>query len=316
KVYLPLPRDLGASKEDIKNKDIREAIPAYPLGLCHKIVTNSPLSSALIHQPQDTQARDMVVEYPSEGAFIHHRHFKRYLEGEQNQLQLHRLKKFVESEPKIGIARNAETMATEEGHLYRINMLRLKIGDKTEEGFSLLVEAQGIEFTNSQGVSKLGGENKLFSYKISEERGILEYDEDEKQELITGIRKADNTFKLYFAMPTIWESSTAIEKTGWRAAWMNLGGEQQSFIDQVTGKTLTCQLLTAAVGNYQNVGGWEIVYHRPKRMYRAVPAGSVYYLKLVSGQPEDVIELFHNKNLSDCRAQEGFGLAYVGAVSC
>ena len=49
---------------------------------------------------------------------------------------------------------------------------------------------------------------------------------------------------------------------------------------------------------------------------RAVPAGSVYYFRLINGANVDtVLDCLHYKNIGDQRTQEGFGLAYVGAVS-
>ena len=47
-------------------------------------------------------------------------------------------------------------------------------------------------------------------------------------------------------------------------------------------------------------------------MYRAVPAGSVYYLRLVSGDAQLLFETLHNTNNSTIRANEGFGLTLLG----
>ena len=75
------------------------------------------------------------------------------------------------------------------------------------------------------------------------------------------------------------------------------------------------ELITAAVGNYVTVGGWHVAHDRPKSTYRAVPAGSVYYFRLINGiKAETVLDCLHYKNIGDQRTQEGFGLAYVGAV--
>ncbi len=56
---------------------------------------------------------------------------------------------------------------------------------------------------------------------------------------------------------------------------------------------------------------------RPKMLYRAVPAGSVYYFQLEKGSMEDVLDCFHGQIVSDVKGyqQQGFGIAYVGACS-
>ena len=75
------------------------------------------------------------------------------------------------------------------------------------------------------------------------------------------------------------------------------------------------ELITAAVGNYLTVGGWDVANDRPKGTYRAVPAGSVYYFQLINdADVKAIINDLHYKNIGDQRTQEGFGLAYVGAV--
>ena len=75
------------------------------------------------------------------------------------------------------------------------------------------------------------------------------------------------------------------------------------------------ELITAAVGNYVTIGGWDVANRSPKDAYRAVPAGSVYYFRLINGtKAETVLDCLHYKNIGDQRTQEGFGLAYVGAL--
>lgn len=225
-----------------------------------------------------------------------------------------RQEEFFDFEPKVGIARDSKTITTKEGYLYHLNMIRLKQGTGNEDRFHFLVETQGIDFSSTQGILKLGGENKAFTYQISEGHGVFEFDDTEKQQLAEAIRNAEGKFKLYFATPTIWQEEETVATSGWRTNWMNIGDKTQRFVNERTGKSITCGLLTAAIGKYQNVGGWDIMAHRPKTMHRVVPAGAVYYLQLLSGEPEDIVELFHYQNLSDERAQEGFGLTFVGVV--
>jgi CRISPR-associated protein Cmr3 len=49
-------------------------------------------------------------------------------------------------------------------------------------------------------------------------------------------------------------------------------------------------------------------------MYRAVPAGSVYYFEIIEGTQEQIVSLFNFKKISEERANEGFGFSLVGRV--
>ena len=69
------------------------------------------------------------------------------------------------------------------------------------------------------------------------------------------------------------------------------------------------------------IGGWDLVYICPRTMYRAVPAGSVYFLECLAGNIEDVFDLFHGTTMLQQCSQEvelrefakiGSGLTLVG----
>ncbi len=303
KVYSPLPYDFVVDKEEVK-KNVPN-VDAYPLRL-EQIASNSPFSDVLMN----TEHPEKTVEYPSDGAYMQQQYLRQYLLGQYTGIKAITPKRFFDVEPKIGIARNTATMTAEEGHLYRLNMIRLKAGMLNDEDrYHFLTDVEGIKFSASEGMLKFGGEQKAFVYKQVEHRPMIDYTESEKQEFINAIKKTGGVFKLYFATPALWNHAD-----GWRANWMNIGEDRQSYTNPQNGNSVTCQLLTATSGKYQLVGGWDMAANRPKTMYRAVPAGAVYYLKLLAGEPETLFDLFHNQNLSDFRAQEGFGLAYIGVI--
>ena len=81
------------------------------------------------------------------------------------------------------------------------------------------------------------------------------------------------------------------------------------------------ELVAAAVGKPLAVGGWDMKTREAKPLRRAVPAGSVYYLRLsdeVSGPDATVVaEAFAkrftlNESVSDMDGEVGFGAALVG----
>ena len=154
-----------------------------------------------------------------------------------------------------------------------------------------VVDMDGIDQLPESGLIKLGGEGKGFAYsKVSQKTDPLSNDD---RTILQNMVCASGKFKLYLATHAIFDD-------GWFPKELHPDIE----------------LITAAVGNYVTVGRWDVAHGSPKSTYRAVPAGSVYYFKLTNGADVDkILDCLHCKNISDQRAQEGFGLAYVGAVS-
>ena len=224
------------------------------------------------------------IQVEHAGGYISSDNLRRYLLGATQSLTSEG-SDFVVDEPKVGITRSHKTLSTVEGMLYRINMKRF-----CKSEFGLIVDIDGIDRLPQNGLIKLGGEGKSFVYRETAQRtDILSHgDRDKIRNRVRNSRK----FKLYLATPAIFDA-------GWFPKGLHQGIE----------------LITAAVGNYITVGGWDVAHSRPKSAYRAVPAGSVYYYRLINGtKAEAVLDCLHYKNISDQRSQEGFGLAYVGVV--
>ena len=289
-LYYPLPRDLVVEKNALKKEAL--SIDAELLSLSQNIRSGSSLKRALLCNKPD-------MEYPK-SAYMALRYLKSYLLSSKSSWKACKQSMFLKEEPKIGIKRNSDTHTVEEGHLYRIQQLRLL------EDFCLVAEVSGIDFSPKEGILKLGGEQKAFACQ----EGTLprfEYTDEEQNILLEEIERTKR-FKLYLATPSVW-------RAGWRASWMDLDDTGQERLPAPgTSKTVNCTLLASALGNFQSIGGWDIARNRPKTMFRAVPSGSVYYLKLKQGTAQDVFDALHGRNLSDERSQEGFGLAYVGTI--
>jgi CRISPR-associated protein Cmr3 len=136
---------------------------------------------------------------------------------------------------------------------------------------------------------KLGAENKAVSYKVLENNSPIEPGDFKKR------------FKMVITTPAIFDNG-----------WFPGNIDPNTFIYDYNG--LKIKLLSAAVGKKLFIGGWDMKNNKPKKMYRAVPAGSVYYFELISGNPEDIIQKFHMKSISDIRPKEGFGITYIGGA--
>jgi len=198
---------------------------------------------------------------------------------------------YVLAEPRIGNMIDRNTGAVFKHFLYRVGMRRLESEVKKgsfNQKVSLIVDFDGLDLPE-QGLMRLGGEGKAVSYSKTESVVI-------DTPVIN-----DNRFKLYLATP-------AIFKNGWLPSWI----DENSL--EVNCHGLKLRLLTASIGKYFSLGGFDMAQRKSKVMRRAVPAGSVYYFELVEGDVDRVIDTFHGSCISDYDSKQGYGLTFVGGV--
>jgi CRISPR-associated protein Cmr3 len=215
---------------------------------------------------------------------------KDYLMGNETQLNFTEKTEIFSYEKKTGIKRSRKTLSSEEGYLYRIPMIRLK------NDASLFVEIDGLNRYPEEGLLQIGGEGK--TAKIEK----IENDDPLKVLRDLNFNFENKTFKLYFAMPAIFNK-------GWLPDWIDETNFEGNY------KGIKLKLIACSIGKFKLIGGWDLANKKPKPMHKAVPAGSVYYFKILDGTPaEKIKEFFHLKNISDINPEEGFGLSLVGEV--
>ena len=294
-IYYPIPFDLVVKKNETANK-------LYIL----EVETESPnLSSnaSLTYLLKWFGAEDVESETNGRLEGID---MTEYLCGRQTEFIFRPIEDFIDSESKIGIERDYRTSAAKDNMLYRINMSRfqsqfLKTNERkalSDLGFIVDYECN-IELPEN-GILKLGGEGKSFTYKKScyNPDPLAEEDMVALKEAIS----SSGVFKLYFATPAIFNQ-------GWLPEWIDKTTYNAQY------DSLTIELITAAVGKPVAIGGWDMKKNMPKPTYQAVPAGSVYYFKISDGNCIDtIVNTFHYKNISDYQAAEGFGLCFLGVA--
>ena len=167
--------------------------------------------------------------------------------------------------------------------LYRVAMKRMK-------DTSLIVEFDGLNIELPQSsLMKLGGEGRPVYFEAIDSVNIPPM-------------KITNKFKIYLSTP-------AIFKKGWLPEWMDSNSLEGHY------NGLRLKLITASIGRVVHIGGFDIKAREPKQMRRAVPAGSVYYFEILNNEQNvSPIDVFHGKAISDFDKEQGFGIAYVGAV--
>jgi len=221
-------------------------------------------------------------------AWIDSETLKEYLSVSQNDIYYKRLSEIVLSEPKIGIGRNNFTKTAEDTMLYRVGLKRLKDA-------SIIVDFEGLDLPNN-GIMKVGGEGRPVYY--SEMKGSFFINVNFCSEKLEKI-------KLYLATPAIFEKG-----------WLPDGIDENSLQGEINGIEL--KLLTCAIGKKSiYIGGFDIGKKEPKSMKRAIPAGSVYYFKILRNyESNQIINNLHNVSIlkNDNYRKQGFGVTYLGRV--
>lgn len=214
---------------------------------------------------------------------------KNYLTNKEDYFLTVPEKEFYEFEHKVGIARDIKTSTTKEGYLYRFPMIRLK------KDTALIIDIECVDNFPENGILQLGGEGKSANFE--------KLNEDKLEELKNIDFKFENClFKIYLATP-------AIFKKGWLPDWVDEKTLEGNF------NGIRLKLVACAVGRHIPVGGWDIANRDHKPMIMAVPAGSVYYFKIMDDtNAKEIKGKFHFKNISDINPEEGFGLSLIGEV--
>lgn len=215
---------------------------------------------------------------------------KDYLSG-NTEILFSDTSEFFKIEYKTGIKKDRTKNTTQKSHLYTLPMIRLMKGC----GISFMVEdVDNLNMPQESNI-RLGGEAKTARIKKA--------NNDLFSELKTiNLDFNNKIFKIYLATP-------AMFKNGWLPDW--IGDNYEGEYSEIKLKLLTC-----FVGKYIPIGGWDMANGEPKPMYKAVPAGSVYYFEVLDNSDLNKIkDAFHLKNISDINPEEGFGLTLVGGVN-
>jgi len=222
-----------------------------------------------------------VEEFLANGV-VKYNSYESYLKG-NSTIQIE--ENYTVEESKIGIGREIDSHTAKEGSLYRVDMKRFK-----NEETSIIVECEGLDFS-SNSFLRIGGEGKAAS---------LETIEAGHTDINPPIKYQDNRFKVCLATPSIFEK-------GWLPNWI----DETSFEGQYKG--LKLKLIATVLGKPANVGGFDVKLNEPKTMFKAIPAGSVYWFELLEGTLLEAKNVFHYQSVSEQKAKEGFGITYIGA---
>lgn len=277
-ILFPFPADLLVTgpEEDVKISYL-------------KLQENKLISSLSIKQYPKllfAETYEKVKEYNGK-AFLDYINFTDYLQGRQ-EISAIKTNDLITIEAKVGIGKNLTSNQTEEGKLYRVGMIRPEVKDAVKK-LSFVIDFSGIEFKKKSGLLRLGAENRTAFFNLTD------YNFNKNLEPKLPELKND-ILKIFLATPAILEQ-----------------GPLPDFIVQQEYEGIKLELLTYAIGKPVYLGGFDMVNRKPKPMKRAVPAGSVYYLR--SSNAKELAAKLHGKNISDFdTARLGFGKIWIGTV--
>ena len=236
-------------------------------------------------------------------AFLREKDYQSYLKGEIHEAGLAYVSLDLEAmrEDKIGVGLENATWAAKEGHLYRVQMVR---PSTTQEGnhqqYGFWVRYAGMDDlmgNETDGFMKLGAEGKTVRYH----------------------QKDAGQAAGFFPKPTLehpWLKLILASPAIFRQGSMPGQFEQSTLNWEVEEQTFKAQLRALTVGKPLYAGGWDIRARKPKPMYRAVPAGSTYYLHFDElKQARQFVDATHGQCISHFRSHEGYGLAFCAPLS-
>jgi len=205
------------------------------------------------------------------------------------------------SESRVHTAILAGTGAAEESMLYHTAGLVLPEGVtlaarvECENGFA-------DHLTNLDAMHPLGGERRMMRWRLGG-ADFWKFSDG-----LMSLPEKPQRLRLILC-------TAAIFAHGWRPGWLN-----KELEGAPAGGGVTLRLVGACVDRWRPISGWSLEPLKatgkpgPKKVRRAVPAGSVYFFEVMNGDVAKFIQEFWLRPVSDDPQdqRDGFGLALWG----
>ena len=280
-ILMPMPLDLAEPKDKPTSKMTEEKVKKEyeVVGLVLETIGNTgsnyPCKMALM-PPKEQLVEEVDQGFIAESAFI------TYLNAPDANFSVKKLADIVQTEPKVGIGRNYYTNTAKDSMLYRVGMRRAS-------SFRLLVDFDlpggATVASETSYFIKLGAENKVAEMQVvSSNKTKITSD---------SVRIKGRRFKLYLSTPAIFK------RNGW--------------YPDLTAHNINATLVAAAVGKPLHIGGFDMKNNMPKTMFKAVPAGSVFFYEAAESENMETLKAsLFGKSISEEMKDQGFGIAYIG----
>lgn len=239
--------------------------------------------------PDDDEAKGSK---PLENTWLTRAGFESVLNGNKPTIdQLKTAKDLFERESRLGIARDNATRSVQEGMLYQTQHIR------PHADLSIEVDVTGLPDTMPQNaIIRVGGEGRSASISVKQANNALPKGK-------AGKGKADTGIALYLLTPLNMPQGTYLgftcEERDTHTVWTGtLNGIALELHGAVTGKAL-------------REGGWDMANRQPRAVTSLIPAGSVFFCKIINGDTAAAINALHNQHIGTLTAY-GYGHLAVG----
>lgn len=261
----------------------------------------SDLLDGLLH----VQTQQALKGKPAQGAsFWTLQNFIQWQHGEDLNFDIvnHHGLASIPTELRMHAMIDDDSLTSDDGKLFQTAGFDL-VHQKTQDGWQkerlgfLVQTAQ----TLNQDLVTFGGERRLSHFKRIDNISLFSKPTNDD---VTNINQSKG-FSLAFITPCIFDK-------GILPAWI----DKKSLTGQLPDTDIYVQLKAMAVDRWQAVSGWDSLLWKPKATRRAVPAGSVYWFELISGQFDlSTLQNLTHRVWSDNAYDEhdGFGLAVLSA---
>jgi len=209
-------------------------------------------------------------------------------------------------EPRTHVRIDPGRGASDEGMLFETIGLDLSLkGQRDGIQMAARVESEKelVDLAAKVGpFHTLGGERRLAYWAIEEsQKGWICPDEVAKA--LAGKKRV----RMMLATPAIFSD-------GWRPGWLDGWPERKA--PNYWPKDLKLKLVSACTDRWKPISGWSLEKgsRGPKAIRRLVPAGSVYFFEVLSGDVGDLAKKLWLRSVSDedQDRRDGFGLAVWG----
>ena len=283
-ILLPLPLDYQV----IKGNEEKEEL-AYPLVLYRDSILASDGKEYRLYGVKEEKSSS------SAGAFVGLNEWIQEIIN-RKELKIRRSSYFIESEDKLGIARDWETKTAIEHMVYQTTMSRFKTMESNERSGVVVLCSEAPDFQNVLYL-RLGGKNRPWNLQYLKGDFQL-FSPTEEEQIIKQIEES-GIARLILLSPAVWTEQSAYY----------LRGKGRFRVNQ----ELEFPILTEAMGRPTLIGGWDIARNAPKPRMQAVPAGTALYLEVAKEQARKLVMALKNAVLSDELGYEGYGWAVCGA---
>ena len=208
---------------------------------------------------------------PLENAWLTAAELQKVLEGKIENLKYHQSEELYKNEPRTGIGLNKESHTVEETMLYQTNHIRFCEPSKLK----IAVMVDGIEenFHPTKGMIRLGGDGRFAEVSINEHQN--------PKIKINKLHKAKQIFLTLLTAANLGENwlpkgfTEQTDKQGTKIWRGNINGVELNIISAVLGKSI-------------REGGWDLANKQPREVISLIPAGSVWFCRVESGNPSNL----------------------------